>query len=90
MEEGADMCDTYLNFAKEDCLVEFDKMKGAHISFPKLLQLYLDNKNFAEKTLHEKEKEEDIKFYQDCAIRCFLLYLLGSTLFTKKVRSMWM
>jgi hypothetical protein len=27
MEEGADMCDTYLNFAKEDCLVEFDKMK---------------------------------------------------------------
>jgi hypothetical protein len=84
MEEGADMCDTYLNFPKEDCMEEFDKMKGAHLSFQKLLQLYLDNKNFAEKALHEKEKEEDIKFYQDCAIRCFLLYLLGSTLFTNK------
>ncbi|KAK2355316.1 protein MAIN-LIKE [Trifolium repens] len=33
---------------------------------------------------HEKDPEDDIQFYRDCTIRCFLLYLLGATLFTNK------
>jgi hypothetical protein len=78
------MCEQYLNFDKVDCKEEFNKMKGAHIGFPKLAQLYFDNLNFALKAEHEKDPEDDIQFYRDCTIRCFLLYLLGATLFTNK------
>ncbi|KAK2417027.1 protein MAINTENANCE OF MERISTEMS [Trifolium repens] len=84
-DEGADMCEQYLNFDKDDAKAEFDKMNGAHIGFPKLLQLYLDNLNLAEKAdLDEKATEEEKEFYKDCTLRCFFLYLLDSTLFTNK------
>jgi hypothetical protein len=82
--EGADMCEEYLNFDKEDCKKEFHKMKGAHIGFQKLLQLYLDNLNLAQKAENDKEAEDDVRFYRECTVRCFLLYLIGSTLFTNK------
>jgi hypothetical protein len=60
IEEGVDMCEQYLNFDKDDAKIEFDKMKGAHIVFPKLLQLYLDNLNLGEKAdLDEEATEED-------------------------------
>ncbi|KAK2455628.1 protein MAINTENANCE OF MERISTEMS [Trifolium repens] len=84
-DEGADMCEQYLNFDKDDAKTEFEKTNGAHIGFPKLLQLYLDNLNLAEKAdLDEEATEEDKEFYKDCTLRCFFLYLLGSTLFTNK------
>jgi hypothetical protein len=54
------MCEQYLNFDKDDAKIEFDKMKWAHIVFPKLLQLYLDNLNLGEKAnLDEEATEED-------------------------------
>jgi hypothetical protein len=84
-DEGADMCEQYLNFDKDDAKTEFEKTNGAHIGFPKLLQLYLDNLNLAEKAdLDEEATEEEKEFYKDCTLRCFFLYLLGSTLFTNK------
>jgi hypothetical protein len=47
--------------------------------------LYLDNLNLAEKAdLDEEATEEERQFYKDCTLRCFFLYLLGSTLFTNK------
>ncbi|GAU10894.1 hypothetical protein TSUD_426900, partial [Trifolium subterraneum] len=47
MEEGQDMCEELLNFSREDAQEEFDKMKGAHVSFAKLLEIYHDNLNLA-------------------------------------------
>ncbi|MCI85041.1 hypothetical protein A2U01_0106320, partial [Trifolium medium] len=54
------MCESYLNFEKLDCKEEFHKMKGAHTGFKKLMDLYLDNLNLAQKVENDKEAEDDI------------------------------
>ncbi|GAU37261.1 hypothetical protein TSUD_319150 [Trifolium subterraneum] len=85
MEEGQDMCEELLNFSREDAQEEFDKMKGAHVSFAKLLEIYPDNLNSAlEAENNEDEEEETVEFLRDCTVRAFLLYLIGGTLFTNK------
>jgi hypothetical protein len=84
VDEGADMCHEYLNFDREDCKEEFDKMKGAHIGFPKLQQLFHENLNLALEAGINKDSEDDIQFYRECTIRCFLLYLICATIFTNK------
>ncbi|GAU38187.1 hypothetical protein TSUD_264130 [Trifolium subterraneum] len=64
---------------------EFDKMKGAHVSFAKLLEIYHDNLNLALAAEdNEDEEEETVEFLRDCTVRAFLLYLIGGTLFTNK------
>jgi hypothetical protein len=85
MEEGQDMCEELLNFSREDAQEEFDKMKGAHVSFAKLLEIYHDNLNLALAAEdNEDEEEETVEFLRDCTVRAFLLYLIGGTLFTNK------
>ncbi|GAU36399.1 hypothetical protein TSUD_38660 [Trifolium subterraneum] len=85
MEEGQDMCEELLNFSREDAQKEFDKMKGVHVSFAKLLEIYHDNLNLAlAAENNEDEVEETVEFLRDCTIRAFLLYLIGGTLFTNK------
>ncbi|GAU10802.1 hypothetical protein TSUD_425280, partial [Trifolium subterraneum] len=46
-DESVDMCNEFLNFNQVDCNKEFTKMKGSHISFAKLQQIYHDNLNNA-------------------------------------------
>ncbi|GAU51789.1 hypothetical protein TSUD_415750, partial [Trifolium subterraneum] len=85
MEEGQDMCEELLNFSREDAQEEFDKMKGAHVSFAKLLEIYHDNLNLAlEAENNEDEEAETVEFLRDCTVRAFLLYLIGGILFTNK------
>ncbi|GAU41518.1 hypothetical protein TSUD_302570 [Trifolium subterraneum] len=85
MEEGQDMCEELLNFSREDAQKEFNKMKGAHVSFAKLLEIYHDNLNLALAAEdNEDEEEETVEFIRDCTVRAFLLYLIGGTLFTNK------
>ncbi|MCH99123.1 serine/threonine-protein phosphatase 7 long form-like protein, partial [Trifolium medium] len=47
IEEGKDMCEEFLNFNRAGCQEEFEKMKGAHIGFRKLQDIYHDNLNQA-------------------------------------------
>ncbi|GAU46704.1 hypothetical protein TSUD_287930 [Trifolium subterraneum] len=59
MEEGQDMCEELLNFSREDAQEEFDKMKGAHVSFAKLLEIYHDNLNLALEAENNEDEEEE-------------------------------
>jgi hypothetical protein len=83
-EEGMDMCAEFLNFPNGLCHVEFKKMKGAHISFPKLQQLFNENLNLALEAETNGEHPNTVQWYRDCTIRAFLLYLVGRTIFTNK------
>ncbi|GAU21307.1 hypothetical protein TSUD_372010 [Trifolium subterraneum] len=85
MEEGQDMCEELLNFSREDAQEEFDKMKGVHVSFAKLLEIYHNNLNLAlEAENNQDEEAETVEFLRDCTVKAFLLYLIGGTLFTNK------
>ncbi|GAU29856.1 hypothetical protein TSUD_379460 [Trifolium subterraneum] len=85
MEEGRDMCDELLNFSREDAQEEFDKMKGAHVSFAKLLDIYHGNLNSAlEAENNDDEEPETVEFLRDCTVRAFLLYLISGTLCTNE------
>jgi hypothetical protein len=67
-------------------------MKGAHISFAKMLEIYHDNLNLAlEADNNEDEEPETVEFLRECTIRAFWLYLISGTLFTNKsAQYMWM
>jgi hypothetical protein len=84
IDEGADMCEEFLNFSREDCKQEFAKTNGAHIGFPKLQEIYHANLNLALKAENDKEAEHVVVWYREATIRAFLLYLLGATIFTNK------
>ncbi|GAU25842.1 hypothetical protein TSUD_31060 [Trifolium subterraneum] len=72
MEEGQDMCEELLNFSREDAQEEFDKIKGAHVSFAKLLEIYHDNLNSAlEAENNEDEEEGTVEFLTDCTAWVF-------------------
>ncbi|CAJ2646660.1 protein MAIN-LIKE 1-like isoform X2 [Trifolium pratense] len=83
-EDGEEMCVEYLNFPISKCKKEFQKMKGAHIGFKALKDLYLDNLKDALKAERLKKPAEDVEFLRECTIRCYLLYLIGATIFTNK------
>ncbi|CAJ2668136.1 unnamed protein product [Trifolium pratense] len=83
-EDGEEMCVEYLNFPINKCKKEFKKMKGAHIGFKTLKDLYIDNLRDALKAERLKKPAEDVEFLRECTIRCYLLYLIGATIFTNK------
>ncbi|PNX63271.1 putative IMP dehydrogenase/GMP reductase, partial [Trifolium pratense] len=60
------------------------KEDGAHIGFKELKDLYIDNLKSALKAERLKKPAEDVEFLRECTIRCYLLYLIGATIFTNK------
>ncbi|XP_045795352.1 protein MAIN-LIKE 1-like [Trifolium pratense] len=84
VEEGEDMCEEFLNFSRADCKEEFAKMKGAHIGYPKLLDIYGDNLKLALAAENNREEPHVVQYYRECTVRAFLLYLICSTIFTNK------
>ncbi|GAU22781.1 hypothetical protein TSUD_142200 [Trifolium subterraneum] len=59
-------------------------MKGAHIGFPKLEEIYVDNLKLALQAEHNIESDDELRYYRECTVRAFLLYLIGATIFTNK------
>ncbi|MCH85630.1 putative IMP dehydrogenase/GMP reductase, partial [Trifolium medium] len=74
-DESVDMCNEFLNFDQVECNREFDKLKGSHIGFVKLQQIYHENLNNALQAESNELPANVIERYRECTIRAFLLFL---------------
>ena len=80
-DEELDMMADYLGVDLEDAMRKFEKTKGCHARFEFLKKIYRD------KILRVKEARgynEQVGLYRVYAMRAYLLYLFGTTIFMDK------
>jgi hypothetical protein len=83
-EEGADMCSTYLGVSPGVVMTMFDKLGGPYLKLKFLGAVYIDNWDYDEKAIVEKRPMHEIRLFRERAIRAFLLFLVGCTIFSNK------
>ncbi|MCI88297.1 hypothetical protein A2U01_0109583, partial [Trifolium medium] len=52
-------------------------MKGAHIGFKMLEEIYILNMKAVVRAENKKQSDDEVQHLRECTIRAFLLYLLG-------------
>jgi len=86
-DEAVELMETYLGSSMGDAFIEVEKTKGAHCRFG-----YLD-RIFKERLKEQRDLEteygvtQEVQRVWDQAVRIYLLYLVGITIFTDK--SQW-
>ena len=83
-EEGADMCSTYLGVSPGVVMAMFGELGAPYLKLKFLGSVFIDNWDYAEKAVVENKPMHEIRLYRERAIRAFLLFLVGCTIFSNK------
>ncbi|KAK2401697.1 hypothetical protein QL285_051272 [Trifolium repens] len=62
----------------------FGDLGGPYLKLKFLGAVYIDNWNYAEKAIVEKRPMHEIRLFRERAIRAFLIFLVGCTIFSNK------
>jgi hypothetical protein len=81
---GADTVSNYLGVRKDDILSEFHSLKGLHIKYTYMQQIYVELKETCEKMESEESTEDEMLPYRDRCVRAFLVFLVCCTIFSNK------
>lgn len=82
--EGAEYLVQYLGLNRNESLAECAKIKSGRISYSWLLKIFKDYLVRADEYASQPDEESAREWYRTRCIRAFLLYLVGSTLFSDK------
>ena len=86
-DEAVEMMETYLGFDLGDALIEVEKTKGAHCRFSYLERIFKERLKDHGDLEIEYGVTQEVERLRDQAVRIYLLYLVGITIFTDK--SQW-
>jgi len=79
--------ETYLGYSTGDALKEVEKTKGAHCRFGYLKRIFKERLKEQRDLETEYGVTQEVQRLRDQAVRIYLLYLVGITIFTDK--SQW-
>ena len=86
-DEAAELMETYLGSNTGDALKEVEKTKGAHCLFSYLERIFKERLKEQRDLETEYGVTQEVQRLRDQAVRIYLLYLVGITIFTDK--SQW-
>jgi len=83
-DEAAELMETYLGSNTGDALKEVEKTKGAHCLFSYLERIFKERLKEQRDLETEYGVTQEVQRLRDQAVRIYLLYLVGITIFTDK------
>lgn len=80
-DESLEIMVIYLGVDPMDALMQCESTIGAHTKFSYLKKLYGENLELIEDA---NENDIQVTYHQECALRCYLIFSVGTTMFVDK------
>lgn len=80
-DEAQEMMVTYLEVDLMDIMMQCERTRGAHAKFSLLEKIYGEK---LELTENLDGDELQVTYHRECTLRCFLLFLVGTSIFMDK------